>query len=58
MSCQYGGGNNAIRQIIRKTQIRILRNRSMSTLVEDKHKLSSSRFRNVHTLHSEIETLY
>ena len=60
-SVQYGGGKRDFRKLVRKAQLRILRNCSVSTLVEDEQKWSSPRLRNVFALrschYSETETL-
>ena len=52
VSClaQCGGGQSAFRKIVRKALLRILRNCSVSTLVEDEQKWSSPRLRNVFAL--------
>ena len=52
ISCpvQYGGGKSAFRKIVRKAQLRILRNCGISTLVENKQKWASPRLRNVFAL--------
>ena len=63
ISCpaQYGGGNSAIRKLVRKAQLRILRDCGVSTFVEVKQKWSSPRLRSVFALrnchYSQTEAL-